>query len=58
VADIGGFRIAGLPAWLAWMGIHVFFLIGFRNRAVVMFEWALAYLTYARSARIILGRPR
>ena len=42
------------PAWLAWLGIHIFFLIGFRNRVVVMFEWALAYLTYARSARIVL----
>ncbi len=58
VADIGGFRLSGLPAWLAWLGIHIFFLIGFRNRAVVMFEWALAYLTYARSARIVLGPPR
>jgi NADH dehydrogenase len=57
VADIGGLRLSGLPAWLAWLGIHIFFLIGFRNRLVVMFEWALAYLTYARSARIVLGGP-
>jgi NADH dehydrogenase len=46
--------MSGLVAWLAWLGIHVFFLIGLRNRLVVMFEWALAYLTYARSARIVL----
>jgi len=57
VAEIGSLRMSGLLAWLAWLGIHIFFLIGFRNRAVVMFEWALAYLTYARSARIVLGPP-
>ena len=57
VAVIGRLRLWGAPAWLAWLGIHIFFLIGFRNRAVVMFEWALAYLTYARSARIVLGEP-
>jgi NADH dehydrogenase len=54
VADFGRLRLSGLPAWLAWMGIHIFFLIGFRNRFVVMFEWAWAYLSYQRSARIIL----
>jgi len=51
---VGGLRMSGLVAWLAWLGIHIFFLIGFRNRVVVIFEWALAYLTYARSARIVL----
>ena len=58
VADLRGRHLWGLPAWLAWIFIHVFFLIGFRNRVVVMFEWALAYLTYARSARVVLGPPR
>ena len=57
MAEIGGFQLSGLPAWLAWLGIHIFFLIGFRNRVVVMFDWALAYLTYQRSARIVLGPP-
>jgi NADH dehydrogenase len=57
VADLGRVRLSGLPAWLAWLGIHIFFLIGFRNRFVVMFEWAWAYLTYQRSARIILEPP-
>jgi NADH dehydrogenase len=55
VADLRGRHLSGLVAWLAWIGIHVFFLIGFRNRVVVMFEWALAYLTYKRSARVVLG---
>jgi NADH:ubiquinone reductase (H+-translocating) len=55
VAVIGRVKLSGLPAWLAWLGIHIFFLIGFRNRLVVMFEWALAYVTYQRSARLILN---
>jgi len=58
VAVLGAVRLSGLVAWLAWLGIHVFFLIGFRNRFVVMFTWAWAYLTYDRSARLIVGRPR
>jgi len=58
VAMIGRLRLSGLVAWLAWLGIHIFFLIGFRNRFVVMFTWAWAYLTYQRSARLILGNGR
>jgi len=58
VAVIGALRLSGLVAWLAWLGVHVFFLIGFRNRFVVLFTWAWAYLTYDRSARLILGRER
>ena len=57
VALIRGVKLWGFPAWLAWLGIHIFFLIGFRNRVVVLFEWALAYLTYQRNARLILD-PR
>lgn len=53
VAEIGWFRLSGLLAWLAWLGIHIFFLIGFRNRALVLFEWSWAYLTYQRGARLI-----
>jgi NADH dehydrogenase len=54
IAVIRGMRLWGLPAWLAWLFIHILFLIGFRNRAVVLFEWARSYLTYSRSARLIL----
>jgi len=53
----GGLRFSGLLAWLAWMGIHIFFLIGFRNRALVMFQWAYSYLTFRRGARLITGAP-
>ena len=54
IAVIKGIRLWGLPAWLAWLFIHILFLIGFRNRAVVLFEWTRSYLTYSRSARLIL----
>jgi NADH:quinone reductase (non-electrogenic) len=55
VADFGVVRISGFFAWLAYLFIHLFFLIGFRNRFVVMFEWAWAYFTFERSARLITG---
>ncbi len=54
VAVIGGLRLSGFVAWLTWLCVHIFFLIGFRNRFVVLFEWAKSYLTYQRSARLIL----
>lgn len=55
VADFGKFKLSGLLAWLAWLFIHIFFLIGFRNRFLVMFSWAWWYLTYDRGARLITG---
>jgi NADH dehydrogenase len=58
VALIGRLKLWGAPAWLAWLGIHIFFLIGFRNRLLVMLEWAWAYATYDRSARLIVDRGR
>ncbi len=58
VAVIGALRLTGLAAWLAWLSIHIFFLIGFRNRFVVLVDWAWAYLTYERSARLIVGPRR
>ena len=56
VAQIAGFELSGYFAWLAWLFIHILFLIGFRNRMVVMINWAWAYLTYERGARLITGR--
>jgi NADH dehydrogenase len=53
VADVFGLRFSGLPAWLAWLFVHVFFLVGFRNRVSVLFDWAWAYVTYERTARVI-----
>jgi NADH dehydrogenase len=56
VADFGRFHISGYFAWLAWLFIHLFFLIGFRNRLLVMSEWAWAYITYNQGARLITER--
>ncbi|BCT95168.1 NADH dehydrogenase [Lysobacter helvus] len=56
VVDLHGFRFSGFPAWTFWLLAHVFFLIGFRNRVVVMLDWAMAYWTYQRNARIVLGK--
>jgi NADH:ubiquinone reductase (H+-translocating) len=55
VAQFRRLHLWGFPAWVAWLTVHIFFLIGFRNRLVVLFTWAWAYLTYQRSARLILG---
>jgi NADH dehydrogenase len=53
VAVIGGVKLSGLVAWLAWLFVHIMFLIGFRNRFLVLFEWAWAYVTWQRGARLI-----
>jgi NADH:ubiquinone reductase (H+-translocating) len=55
VADFGRLHFSGYFAWLAWLFIHLFFLIGFRNRFLVMVEWAWAYTSYNHSARLITG---
>ena len=55
VAVVGGVQLSGLPAWLAWLLVHIMFLIGFRNRFLVLFEWAWAYVSWQRGARLITG---
>jgi NADH:ubiquinone reductase (H+-translocating) len=55
VAQIRGLHISGYFAWLAWLFVHVFFLIGFRNRLIVLIQWAWSYITYERGARLITG---
>lgn len=57
VADIKGMRFAGLPAWLIWVFVHIMYLIGFKNRIVVMIQWAWAYIGYRRGIRLITGEP-
>ena len=56
VVDLGKLRFSGMLAWWFWLVMHVFFLIGFRNRLVVLLNWWWAYWSYQRAARIILGR--
>ncbi|MFO0952311.1 MAG: NAD(P)/FAD-dependent oxidoreductase [Isosphaeraceae bacterium] len=55
VADFGRIKLSGRLAWLAWVFIHRFFLIGFRNRMLVLTQWAWSYFTYDRGARLITG---
>jgi NADH dehydrogenase len=55
VAQFGKLHISGYLAWLAWLFVHIFFLIGFRNRVIVMIQWAGSYFTYERGVRLITG---
>ncbi|HEY7636710.1 MAG TPA: NAD(P)/FAD-dependent oxidoreductase [Gemmatimonadales bacterium] len=58
VADIGRLHFDGFLAWLTWIFVHIFFLIGFRNRVLVLIQWAWSYLTYGRGARLITEEIR
>jgi len=53
VADIKGLQLSGLPAWLIWLVVHLFYLIGFQNRVVVVLRWSFSFLTKGRGARLI-----
>ncbi len=55
IADLGRIRLSGLPGWLVWCFVHILYLIGFRNRFIVLSEWAWAFLTGKRAARLITG---
>jgi NADH dehydrogenase len=55
IADFGRLRASGFPAWLLWGGVHIYFLIGFRNRLAVLMNWLWAYLSFHRGARLITG---
>jgi NADH dehydrogenase len=56
IADLNWARFSGLPAWFAWLFLHIVMLIGFRNRIAVLVDWAVAFFTYQRSARLITDR--
>jgi NADH dehydrogenase len=56
VAEIGKIHLSGFIAWATWLFVHIFYLIGFRNRILVLIEWAWAYLFFARGARLIVPR--
>jgi len=55
IAQFGRIHISGFVAWLSWLFVHVFFLIGFRNRVLVLIQWAWSYFTYERGAQLITG---
>jgi NADH dehydrogenase len=58
VADIWKLQFGGFLAWLTWIFVHIFFLIGFRNRIMVLLQWGWSYVTYSRGARLITGEAR
>jgi NADH dehydrogenase len=55
VAQLGRLKLSGPIAWLAWLVVHILFLIGFRNRVLVLFQWAWSFFSYDRGARLITG---
>ena len=55
VADIKNVHFGGALAWLLWLGIHIFYLIGFQNRLLVLLRWSFSFLTRGRGARLITG---
>lgn len=58
VAQIKRLKFGGWPAWMAWLFVHLIFLIGFRNKVSVMFQWVYSYFTYKRGARLVTERDR
>ncbi len=56
VVQAGGIKFSGFFAWLVWLLVHIFYLIGFRNRVVVLFQWAWSYMTFRRGSRLITNR--
>jgi NADH dehydrogenase len=58
VAEIGKLRLSGFIAWFAWLLVHIYYLVDFSNRIIVIIRWAWSYLTYRRGARLITGRDR
>jgi NADH dehydrogenase len=58
IVESGRFRMSGLPAWLAWLFIHIAFLVGFRNRVSVLAQWIWAYVTNDRASRVVFSHPK
>jgi NADH dehydrogenase len=56
VGEVGNFKFSGSFAWIVWLVIHIYYLIGFKNRVFVLLQWAWSYLTFRPGARLILSR--
>jgi NADH dehydrogenase len=56
IVEIGSLKVAGWPAWFIWLTVHIYYLTGFKNRLVVVLQWAWSYLTFSRGARLIVGK--
>jgi NADH:ubiquinone reductase (H+-translocating) len=57
IVDIHGFRLSGLPAWMIWLVVHLWYLVGFRNRVLVLFQWSISFFTSGRGSRLIEAGP-
>ena len=55
--EIKFLKLSGLPAWMVWLGVHLWYLIGFQNRLLVLIKWSVSFFTHGRSARIITYQP-
>ena len=55
MADIRGLRLSGLLAWLTWLVVHLWYLVGFQNRVLVFIRWSFSFVTHGRGARLITG---
>ena len=58
IVEVGRLKVTGFPAWLLWLVIHIYYLTGFKNRILVVLQWAWSYISYTRGARLILGKER
>ncbi|MCM3881753.1 MAG: NAD(P)/FAD-dependent oxidoreductase [Vicinamibacterales bacterium] len=56
ITQIGGLKLSGFPAWLMWLAVHIYYLAGFKNRLLVVLQWAWSYVTFSRGARLIVGK--
>jgi NADH:ubiquinone reductase (H+-translocating) len=56
VADVGGLRLSGLVAWVAWVAVHLWYLVGFQNRVIVFIRWMFSFATHGRGARLVTGK--
>jgi NADH dehydrogenase FAD-containing subunit len=54
-ADIKGLKLSGLLAWIVWLTVHLFYLVGFQNRVLVFIRWSVSFVTRGRGARLIIG---
>jgi NADH dehydrogenase len=54
VLEFGQIKIAGFIAWVGWLVVHIYYLIGFKNKILVLFQWAYSYFTYGRGARLLM----
>jgi len=56
ILQFGSMRSSGFPAWIAWLLVHIYYLIGFKNKLFVLANWAWSYLTFKKGARLIVNK--